>query len=127
MSWDYIKELMVRAYCGRKKCVEEEMRYRYMIVAIMRDSYNGRGYTIFISLHGTPPKAYAVLQAIDDFDPERDDEVTIGYVRVYGLEFKHYTTLAGLYRVSLGELRRRSDVKLAITSGVYTQELLGKP
>ena len=106
-------------------CIQEDMEYRVMIVSILRDGYNGRGYTIFASLHGTPPKAYTIIQAVDEFDPESANEITVWLVKVYGLGFKPYKTLKGYYTISLAELRQRKDVRLGITSGVYTQELFG--
>ena len=127
LSWDYIKRLMMKAYCrSNMACIEGEIGYRVMIVSILRDSYNARGYTIFASLHGTPPKAYAIIQAVNDFNPEKDDKITVWLVKVYGPEFRHYRTLTGYYTISLAELRQRKDVRLGITSGVYTQELFGE-
>jgi len=65
-GWDYVKHLMALVDCGNRKpdCYEFDMERRTMAVTFMYDNY-GFCSTIFVSLNGSPPKAYAVLKTRD--------------------------------------------------------------
>jgi hypothetical protein len=65
-DWDYVKHLMALVDCGNRnpKCYIYDMERRTMTVAFMYDNY-GFCSTMFVSLNGSPPKAYAVLRTPD--------------------------------------------------------------
>ncbi len=70
-GWDYIKHLLALAHCGRNfsrpgtvRCYNDDIENRKMIIAFMKDYY-GFYSTIFVSLSGSPPKAYAILQVCE--------------------------------------------------------------
>jgi len=62
-GWDYVKHLMALVDCGNRKpdCYKFDMERRTMAVTFMYDNY-GFCSTVFVSLNGSPPKAYAVLK-----------------------------------------------------------------
>jgi|GEM_PF-2898001 len=55
ISWDYIKQLMAEAHCGKpesqgsKKCYNEDLEIRKMIVALMKDNYERHSKIFIIS------------------------------------------------------------------------------
>ncbi len=69
-GWDYVKHLLVSAHCGdlsrpsALQCYKFDITDRPMVVAFMKDYY-GYYSTIFVSLEGSPPKAYAILQVCE--------------------------------------------------------------
>jgi len=132
-SWDYVKSLMASAHCGTdSKCFKYDMRERRMVITFMKDNY-GYYSTIFISLEGSPPKAYAVLKVCCDhefkvvkegdemnlygrYDKQFDDRVCINRVKVMYFDFDHYKTVREIdmdkpvFKLSLKELFIRKDV-----------------
>jgi hypothetical protein len=124
---------MASAHCGTdSKCFEYDMRERRMVITFMKDNY-GYYSTIFISLEGSPPKAYAVLKVCCDrefkvvkegdemklygrYDKQFDDRVCINRVKVMYFDFDHYKTVREIdmdkpvFKLSLKELFIRKDV-----------------
>ena len=89
-----------------------------MIVTIVRDAYGSSG-TILVSLEGSPPKAYAILYSggVGFFDPDNDDEVTIGGIMLLSCCLEKHRLLRGSFTVSLNELKQRKDIILTIAKG----------
>jgi len=132
-GWDYVKHLMALAHCGGKRCYGTETYWddleRPMIVAFMKDDY-GYYSTIFMSLNGSPPKAFAGLQA-NAFELGKvngefkvflwgntvTEEIPVHFIAVYDSGFKTYrriTLAPGPVNVDvefkIGDLLSRKDV-----------------
>jgi len=133
-DWDYVKHLMAIAHCGsnkrRSECYIVDIKNRTMIVTFMKDYY-GYYSTIFISLNGSPPKAYAILK-VSDFNEfelrkvnnelkayygtkgETKEEIEIDLIKVLRYDLSVYKTIVGIQepviRLSLKELLSRKDV-----------------
>jgi len=108
-SWDYIKHLLALAHCGRNsRCYKVDIEDRQMIVAFMKDYY-GLYSTIFVSLNGSPPKAYAILKVCfgkefklikEDGElkafyrsGKNGDEIDINIIKILYLDLTHYRTI----------------------------------
>ncbi len=136
-GWDYVKHLLASAHCGRNfsrpgtvRCYNDDIENRKMIIAFMKDYY-GFYSTIFVSLSGSPPKAYAILQ-VDDFHEFKlikeggelkvfypysrgnGDEIEIEVIKVLHFDLSSYRTIRGIakpvVKLSLKELLSRNDV-----------------
>jgi hypothetical protein len=134
-GWDYIKSLMASAHCGTDpKCLKYDMEERRMVITFIGDNY-GYYSTIFISLEGSPPKAYAVLKVCcgHEFKTVNDgngvklygkhgeqsgDRVCINKVKIMDSDLNNYKTLRVIkadkpvIKLSLNELLSRKDVVL---------------
>jgi len=133
-SWDYIKHLLASAHCEHdSRCYKSDIENRPMIVAFMKD-YNGPLYsTIFVSLKGSPPKAYAILRVCDGNEfklikdngelkaycswwGESGDKICINTIKILYLDLLHYRTVKEVdmskpvVKLSLKELLSRKDV-----------------
>jgi hypothetical protein len=131
-GWDYVKHLMALAHCGsskpRSECYKDDMEGREMVVTFMKDYY-GNYSTIFISLNGSPPKAYAILKPSDSdnfelrkvngelkahYGGETKEEIEIYLIKVLRYDLSVYKTIVGtrepVIRLSLKELLSRNDV-----------------
>jgi hypothetical protein len=132
-GWDYIKSLMASAHCGTdSKCLKYDMEERRMVITFMKDNY-GYYSTIFVSLEGSPPKAYAVLKVCcgrefrvvkegnevklyGRYDKQFGDVVCINRVKVMYFDLDHYKTVREtdidkpVFKLSLKELFIRKDV-----------------
>jgi len=61
-GWNYIKVLLSKAHSSfRYEYIDNDILKRKMFVALLFDGYNILD-TIFISLGGSPPKAYLIMQ-----------------------------------------------------------------
>ncbi|AZG03945.1 hypothetical protein [Sulfolobus spindle-shaped virus] len=136
-GWDYIKHLLALAHCGRNfsrpgtvRCYNDDIENRKMIIAFMKDYY-GLYSTIFVSLNGSPPKAYAILQvhgfrefelikedgelkAFYPYSGKNGDEIEIEVIKVLHFDLSSYRTIRGIAKpvveLSLKELLSRKDV-----------------
>jgi len=132
-SWDYIKHLLASAHCEQgSECYKFDIENRQMIVAFMKD-YNGLYSTIFVSLGGSPPKAYAILKVCFDeefelikedgelkvssgFPGKSGDKICINKIKVLDPDLLHYRTVdevdmaKPVVKLSLKELLSRKDV-----------------
>ena len=121
-EWTAIKSLLAEAHCGRdpSKCYFDDMQKRRMIIAFMPDNHDLCS-TIFVSLSGSPPKAYAIIYLYDwPFDPERHDTVKPFAIKILRGDLKHYRTLYPqlslperllcLKQLSIKKLLSRNDV-----------------
>jgi len=136
-GWDYVKHLMASAHCGsskpRSECYKYDMKDRVMVVTFVKDNY-GDYSTIFISLNGSPPKAYAILKLFEFnafelrkvnnelkayYRGETKEEIEIDLIKVLRYDLSIYKTIVGtrepVIRVSLKELLSRKDVILMNT------------
>jgi hypothetical protein len=132
-GWDYIKHLMTSAHCGQgSECYKVDIEDRKMTIAFMKD-YNGSYSTIFISLEGSPPKAYAILRVcsgeefklikengqfkvVNSWTGKRSDRICINTIKILDLALLHYKTVKEddlakpVIKLSLKELLSRKDV-----------------
>jgi hypothetical protein len=138
-GWDYIKHLMASAHCGHDfsrpdtvMCYKFDITDRQMIVAFMKDYY-GLYSTIFVSLEGSPPKAYAILRVSDaerfklvkengelkvlnSWTGESSDKICINTIKILDSDLLHYRTVKEddlskpVVKLSLKELLSRKDV-----------------
>ena len=132
-GWDYIKHLIASAHCGQgSECYRVDIEDRKMIIAFMKD-YNGSYSTLFISLEGSPPKAYAILRvcsgeefklerengelkALNSWTGESSDKICINTIKILDFDLLHYKTVKEddlskpVVRLSLKELLSRKDV-----------------
>jgi len=132
-SWDYIKHLLALAHCRQgSECYKVDMTDRQMIIAFMKD-YHGLYSTIFVSLNGSPPKAYAILKVCetDEFELIKEDgelktlyslsgksgdDIYIRTIKILYLDLTHYRTIRNIdmfkpvVTFSLKELLSRKDV-----------------
>ncbi|AZG03531.1 hypothetical protein [Sulfolobus spindle-shaped virus] len=132
-GWDYVKHLLASAYCGHDlRCYEENIEIRKMIIAFMKD-YNGLYSTIFVSLRGSPPKAYAILQVCDhhefklikendelkiynSYSGKTTDIICVNKIKVLYSDLTNYRTIGEtdmskpIVRLSFEELFLRKDV-----------------
>ena len=128
MSWDELKRRMARMYCkaiGRgddPDCVEIQSSRRKLIVIMPKDGLPNQTCTIYVELHGTPPKAYAVLHPLYCFDPDKSETITIVSIDIFNMGFsKHvvlYDNKGRFYEMDLRELRSRSDVALYVLPNI---------
>ena len=93
-EWDFIKKNLVRAGLVREvpytEDVFEEELERKMAVALVRDRY-GYCQTIFVSLCGSPPRAFAVISLRDSIEP--DGLAHVRKILVLDGELRHYKTM----------------------------------
>jgi hypothetical protein len=133
-GWDYIKHLLATAHCRPgSTCYEFDVENRQMVVAFMED-YNGSLYsTIFVSLKGSPPKAYAILRVCDmkefrfvkengelmvfyPLSGKSSDKIYVNTVKILDSDLLHYKTVKEddmtkpVIELSLKELLSRKDV-----------------
>jgi len=132
-SWDYIKHLLALTHCGqRSECYKIDIENRSMIIAFMKDYY-GYYSTIFVSLSGSPPKAYAILRVCFTYEfklikedgelkvlhrwsGKSDDEIRINKIKLLYLDLTHHRTIKRIddstpvVTLSLKELLSRKDV-----------------
>ena len=132
-GWDYIKHLLASAHCRQgSECYKIDIEDRPMIIAFMKDYY-GYYSTIFVSLEGSPPKAYAILQvcetdelklikedgelkALYRWSGKSGDEICIKAIKVLYLDLTHYRAIRRVdafkpvVTLSLKELLSRKDV-----------------
>jgi len=132
-GWDYIKHLLASTHCRQgSECYKIDIEDRNMIIAFMKDYY-GYYSTIFVSLNGSPPKAYAILRvrfshefklikedgelkALDRWSGKSGDEIYIDIIKILYLDLTHYRTirqtngLTPVVELSLKELLSRKDV-----------------
>ena len=132
-SWDYIKHLLASAHCGRdSRCYKVDIEDRQMIVTFMKD-YHGLYSTIFVSLNGSPPVAYAILKVCfgeefklikedgelkvsSGFSGKSGDKICINKIKVLDPDLLHYRTVEEVdmakpvVKLSLKELLSRKDV-----------------
>ena len=133
-GWDYIKHLLATAHCKPDSmCYEFDIENRQMVVAFMKD-YSGSAYsTIFVSLKGSPPKAYAILRVCDmkefRFVKENDelkvfypwleessDKICVNTIKILDSDLLHYKTVKEddmakpVIELSLKDLLSRKDV-----------------
>lgn len=117
LSWDELKLMMARAYCSGVQDVEECIRRsmgRRLIVIIPKDDLPGMSATIYVELHGTPPKAYAILTLAGVFRPDVDDTIITNTIHIFTSGFSRHRVLKGYYALSMGELKNRKDTALYI-------------
>ena len=136
LSWDDIKWELANAYCCgylgdcTQDCIRDNMG-RVLIVIIPRDGLPDESNIIYVELHGTPPKAYAILKPSAPFDPTRIDKaIYITNIRILGPDLKHFKTMEikdGYYIISLRELRHRSDIALYVLPSVLDVMNKNKP
>ena len=132
-GWNYIKHLIALAHCEQgSECYKIDIEDRKVIIAFMKD-YNGSYSTIFISLEGSPPKAYAILRVCDgkefklikengelkvlnSWTGKSGDKIYIDTIKILYLDLTHYRTirqtngLTPVVTLSLKELLSRKDV-----------------
>ena len=132
-GWDHIKHLMALAHCGHDlMCYKEDMTNRPMVITFMKDNH-GLYSTMFVSLEGSPPKAYAILQVCEfkefklikennelklfnSWSGKSDDKICIRAIKVLYLDLTHYRTIRNVdafkpvIKLSLKELLSRKDV-----------------
>ena len=123
ISWDELKRKMAKIYCKRighkndPRCVEIQSSRRKLIVIMPKDGLPDQTCTIYVELHGTPPKAYAILHPLSCFDPDNVNTVTIARIDLFDLELHNHVVIYnrnGFHRVNLEELRNRDDVALYV-------------
>jgi len=113
-GWDLIKEMMAKAY------VRDRWRrqlFRRLVVSFLRD-YNGEYGTIVLTLEGSPPKAYAIITALEG-DGHRSELIEVGPILILRPDlsvYKRIRTYGDLYHklrfLSLNALLKREDVVL---------------
>jgi hypothetical protein len=126
-GWDYIKHLLASAHCGHDlRCYSYDIKDRQMIISFMKDYY-GFYSTIFISLEGSPPKAYAILQVCEtdefklikengELKTSNGDKICINRIKILDPDLLHYRTVEEVdmskpvVKLSLKELLSRKDV-----------------
>jgi len=114
-GWDVIKSLMAKAHCRSGECFKYDVKERRMVVAFMRDYY-GDYSTIFISLEGSPPKAYAIIHCCEGFDPLKDEKIYPHVIRIFGPHLEHYKKIdvvgkdSAFHELNIRKLLSRKDV-----------------
>jgi len=132
-GWNYIKHLIALAHCEQgSECYKINIEDRKVIIAFMKD-YNGSYSTIFISLEGSPPKAYAILRVcsgkefklikengelkvLNSWTEESGDKICINTIKILDSVLLHYKTVKEedmskpVVKLSLKELLSRKDV-----------------
>jgi len=132
-GWNYIKHLIALAHCEQgSECYKIDIEDRKVIIAFMKD-YNGSYSTIFISLEGSPPKAYAILRVcsgeefklikengelkvLNSWTEESGDKICINTIKILDSVLLHYKTVKEedmskpVVKLSLKELLSRKDV-----------------
>jgi formate-dependent nitrite reductase cytochrome c552 subunit len=131
-GWHYVKHLLAIAHCGHDlRCYKDDIENRQMVIAFMKD-YNGIYSTIFISLEGSPPKAYAILRVCsgDEFKLIKEngelkvfsswtgksgDKICVNAIKILDSALLHYKTVKEedmskpVVKLSLKELLSRKD------------------
>lgn len=130
-GWNYIKHLLASAHCQQgTECYKFDVEDRKMVIAFMKD-YHGLYSTIFISLDGSPPKAYAILKVcsgeefklenselktLNSWTGESIDKICINNIKILDSDLLHYKTVKEddlskpVIKLSLKELLSRKDV-----------------
>jgi len=143
-GWDYIKHLMASAHCGHSsRCYKDDIENRPMVIAFMKDNY-GFYSTIFISLEGSPPKAFAILKTCDccpfnfikennklkvyyQYEGKYHDKMCINEIKILRFDLTHYKTIReidmdkSVANLSLEELLSRKDV-IIMNSEIFPQQ-----
>ena len=144
-GWDYIKHLMASAHCGHdSRCYKDDIENRPMVIAFMKDNY-GFYSTIFISLEGSPPKAFAILKTCDccpfnfikennklkvyyQYEGKSYDKICINEIEIFRSDLTHYKTIRekdrdkSVANFSLEELLSRKDV-IIVNSEISPQQI----
>ena len=123
MPWDELKRRMAKIYCKEKgldndpECMKYQSQRR-LIVIMPKDGLPDQTCTIYVELHGTPPKAYAVLHPMRCFNPDEETVVSIARIDLFGKDFGDHVVMIDrkgrFYDFNLEELRNRDDVALYV-------------
>jgi len=132
-GWGYIKHLLTLAHCEYDlECQKIDIEDRKMIITFMKD-YNGFYSTVFVSLEGSPPKAYAILRVcsgeefklvkengelkvLNAWTGESVGKICINTIKILDYNLLHYKTVKEedmskpVIKLSLKELLSRKDV-----------------
>jgi len=136
MTWDLIKHLLVLAHCRYdSKCYKDNIENEKMIIVFVRDYGAQYASSIFISLKGVPPKAYALLKIEDGEELEltkendqlrishallgkENDTIKISAMKIIGSDLSDYKLIKKMNKyiampvdeLSIKELFTRKDV-----------------